>query len=141
MRRVLVPVDGSPGAEHAVRHVTALKQQGMELEVRLLHVAQALVPHDVPDIAAAGLEERLQNEDAERAFGAPRRLLGEAAMPCSTHLVTGDPAHDIASYAEVHDCTEIVMGTRGMGAVKNLVLGSVATKVVHLVKIPVTLVK
>jgi nucleotide-binding universal stress UspA family protein len=35
----------------------------------------------------------------------------------------------------------IVMGTRGMGGVAGLVLGSVATKVVHLSKVPVMLVK
>jgi nucleotide-binding universal stress UspA family protein len=35
----------------------------------------------------------------------------------------------------------IVMGTRGQGAVGNLLLGSVATKVIHLSKVPVTLVK
>ena len=33
------------------------------------------------------------------------------------------------------------MGTRGMGAMGNLILGSVATKVIHLVDVPVTLVK
>jgi nucleotide-binding universal stress UspA family protein len=35
----------------------------------------------------------------------------------------------------------IVMGTRGLGVVGGLVLGSIASKVVHLVKVPVTLVK
>ncbi len=35
----------------------------------------------------------------------------------------------------------IVMGTRGMGALANLALGSTATKVVHLAEVPVTLVK
>jgi nucleotide-binding universal stress UspA family protein len=38
-------------------------------------------------------------------------------------------------------CDGIVMGTRGMSAVGNLVMGSVATKVIHLTKLPVTLVK
>ncbi|MCE9642399.1 MAG: universal stress protein, partial [Betaproteobacteria bacterium] len=36
---------------------------------------------------------------------------------------------------------QIVMGTRGAGAVANMVLGSVATKVLHLVEVPVLLVK
>ncbi|MFN5167526.1 MAG: universal stress protein [Pseudomonadota bacterium] len=35
----------------------------------------------------------------------------------------------------------IVMGSRGMGALGNLAFGSVATKVVHLADVPVTLVK
>ena len=38
-------------------------------------------------------------------------------------------------------CELVVMGTRGRGAIHNMVLGSVATKVLHLVAVPVTLVK
>jgi nucleotide-binding universal stress UspA family protein len=33
------------------------------------------------------------------------------------------------------------MGTRGLGPIANLVIGSVATKVIHLVEVPVTLIK
>ena len=47
----------------------------------------------------------------------------------------------LAKRAEELGCDEIIMGTRGMGAIGNLVMGSVATKVVHLAGIPVTLVK
>ena len=47
----------------------------------------------------------------------------------------------IADSAEREGCDAIVMGTRGMGSIGSLMLGSVATKVVHLTKLPVTLVK
>ena len=47
----------------------------------------------------------------------------------------------IVKRPEELNCDGIVMGTRGMGAIGNLVMGSVATKVVHLTKLPVTLVK
>ncbi|MFN0302201.1 MAG: universal stress protein, partial [Burkholderiales bacterium] len=40
-----------------------------------------------------------------------------------------------------HHISEVVMGTRGLGSVSGLVLGSVATKIIHLVDVPVTLVK
>jgi len=39
------------------------------------------------------------------------------------------------------ECDAIIMGTRGMGSLANLVIGSVTTKVIHLVEVPVTLIK
>jgi nucleotide-binding universal stress UspA family protein len=53
----------------------------------------------------------------------------------------GDAAPEIARAAARTNCESIVMGSRGMGAVKNLVLGSTATKVIHLATVPVTIVK
>ena len=47
----------------------------------------------------------------------------------------------ITRKAEELNCDAIIMGTRGMGALGNLVMGSIATKVVHLTRLPVTLVK
>jgi len=38
-------------------------------------------------------------------------------------------------------CTQVVMGTRGLGKIANLVLGSVASRVLHLINVPLTLVK
>ena len=38
-------------------------------------------------------------------------------------------------------CGEIVMGTRGLGSVKNVFLATVAMKVLHLIRFPVTLIK
>jgi nucleotide-binding universal stress UspA family protein len=53
----------------------------------------------------------------------------------------GEPAPAIAAHVERHGADGVIMGTRGLGTVGGLVLGSVATKVIHLVECPVTLVK
>jgi nucleotide-binding universal stress UspA family protein len=47
----------------------------------------------------------------------------------------------VVRYAREQRCSLIAMGTRGMGSVANLLLGSVATKVIGLSGIPVLLVK
>jgi len=53
----------------------------------------------------------------------------------------GSPAETIDRVAREVGAYQIVMGTRGLGSLGNLFLGSVATKVVRLAQIPVTLVK
>ena len=141
MLRVLVPLDGSPSADRALRHALALYGKTDDLVVDLLHVQPQLVQRDVPDIAKAGLLERLELDAADRTFAPAKKLLDEARVRYSTRTALGDPAEEIAQHADVHGCGEIVMGTRGMGTVRNLLLGSVATKVLHLVKVPVVLVK
>ena len=47
----------------------------------------------------------------------------------------------IADCARDLQCDAIVMGTRGLGAIQTLLLGSVAVKVIHLADQPVTLIK
>jgi nucleotide-binding universal stress UspA family protein len=53
----------------------------------------------------------------------------------------GHAGETIAEYVRQQHCNAVIMGTRGLGSTRGLVLGSVATKVVHLVNVPVTLVK
>lgn len=141
MQRILVPVDGSPSSNHAVDHVIAHKKSGADVEVHLLHVQPSLMPSDVPDIAKPGLAERLAFDDADHAFATAKQHLEDSGVNYTTRTELGDPPSAIALYADVHGCDEIVMGTRGLGPLKNLLMGSVAMKVLHVVKVPVTLVK
>ena len=141
MQKILVPVDGSPSADRAVAHVISMTKSGIAAEVHLLHVQPPLELKDIPDIAQPGLVERLGFDEADKAFNNAKKLLAESGVRYSARTATGDPAHEIALYADVHACDQIVMGTRGLGRIKTLVLGSVATKVLHLVGVPVTLVR
>jgi nucleotide-binding universal stress UspA family protein len=50
-------------------------------------------------------------------------------------------AEVIANFAARTRCAEIIMGTRGLGRIRGLLLGSVTTKVIHLAAVPITLVK
>ena len=68
-------------------------------------------------------------------------LARNAGASFTTEIAVGEIAPILARRAEELHCDEIIMGTRGMSAIGNLVMGSVATKVVHLAAMPVTLVK
>ena len=81
------------------------------------------------------------HEEGESALRSAKQLLDEAGVGYTAVIRVGHIAETIADYAKQQRCDSLVMGTRGMGAIANLVLGSIATKVLHLVDIPVTLVK
>jgi len=59
----------------------------------------------------------------------------------STLVKAGLVAEAIAQVARDESINHIVMGTRGLGSIQGLLLGSVAMKVVHLAEVPITLIK
>jgi nucleotide-binding universal stress UspA family protein len=139
MNAILVPVDGSPGSLRAARHAARVARRARAV-VHLLNVEPPLDDYGmVGAYLSRQQHNRAMRERATAVLRRVRRMLGGGR--CETHAAIGDVAPTIVATARRLRCDSIVMGTRGMGAVGNLALGSVATKVVHLSRIPVTLVK
>jgi nucleotide-binding universal stress UspA family protein len=141
MRTLLVPVDGSKNALRAVRYAAAQSRHGPVT----LHIVNVEPPLDDYGMVRAYISRR-QHENAVMARAAgilarATRRLRSTRVRYRTHAVIGNAPVRIADLARRLKCDSIVMGTRGMSALGNLVLGSVATKVVHLAGIPITLVK
>ncbi len=95
-----------------------------------------MVPFDGSRSALRALEHALA-ELHGRADATARA----AGIGCVRHVRIGHPGEEIAACAAEQGCDAIIMGTRGMSAAAGLLLGSVATKVVHLAPVPVTLVR
>lgn len=75
------------------------------------------------------------------ALASARTMLDAAKVRYTPSVLIGPVAETIARFAREQGCDGIVIGTRGLGGVESLVLGSVSTKVIHLAEVPVTLVK
>ena len=89
-------------------------------------------------------EERINKhyyEEAMKILAPAEQLASEAGVRFTAKTLAGTPAQKIAECVDTEHCDHIVMGTRGLGNLGNLVLGSIATKVIHLVDVPVTVVK
>ena len=84
--------------------------------------------------------ERYYQEEGEKMLAAARRLLDAAGIKYVPHILIGQIAQTIVEHAHKSGCQMIYMGTRGMTAVSNVVMGSTATKVLHLADVPVVLV-
>ncbi|MDP1717458.1 MAG: universal stress protein [Burkholderiales bacterium] len=144
MLKVLMPVDGSEAALRAATQFAALAPQLQEAEVLLLNVQHPIALSDrVIDGRPSELRhlEAPLREAAEKLFSVTRKVLEAAGIAYTTHVEFADPATAIADYAHRHHCDLIVMGTRGLGAIAQITLGSVSNKVLHLTALPVMLVK
>jgi nucleotide-binding universal stress UspA family protein len=142
MRNLMVPIDGSETSIRALEHAIALAKERNGLELNLLNVHPDPIVYD--EIQVYVPMDRLIEEQRKRseALLAPAAEKAKAAgVAYTTEIESGDAATIIARRADALGCEGIVMGTRGMGAIANLLLGSVAAKVVHLANVPITLVK
>ncbi len=122
MTTVVVPLDGSPFAERALRAACSLAARHVSARVLLVRCA----PDDI--------------EDAQRNLD-DRASLFASVVEIETRLVaTGDPAGVILATAASEPDAVVCMATRGRGRIGTAVLGSVASEVVCQSTTPMVLV-
>lgn len=85
--------------------------------------------------------EQQEEEAAREALQEAVTVCQEAGVTYATCSERGAVAATINRVAHEEHVTQIVMGTRGLGGVRGMLLGSIATQLLHLADVPVTLVK
>lgn len=140
MKKILVPFDGSDTALRALHHAAALARDNPAVRLDLLHV---LDPTTARSYTALSPEEltRLAPDAFTRLMQPAREFLDAQGIPYQAHCRLGDPATQIADHVADAGSAAVVMGTRGLGPMENLTIGSVASRVVYYVQVPVTLIK
>ncbi len=138
---ILVPIDGSANSTHAVQYLIDRRANLTATEIHLLNVQLPIRSGESASETVLQGIRQIQDTAAAGALEEARRLLDRAGIAYRCNIKVGEAAETIAHYAHECGCDSIVMGTRGLGSIKSLVLGSVATKVIHLADVPVTLVK
>jgi nucleotide-binding universal stress UspA family protein len=142
MMRILLPVDGSAPSLRAVEHYLANRDWYKDVELHLLNV-QHPMPYGQRVSSVIG-HDKIAGYHREEGMAALKPAMGKldaAGIKYQYHIGVGDAAETIVEYARQKKCDRIYMGTRGMGSVSNVLLGSVATKVIALSDVPVLLVK
>ena len=140
MNVLLVPVDGSESSLNALRGALAMLN-GSNGQLHVISVQPPILSGNVKRFISSEIIDGYYAEEGEKSLEAARELLRGSDAAATISVQVGPVAETIVDYAKKHGCNHIVMGTRGMGRVKGLLLGSVTTKVLSLADIPVTLVK
>ena len=146
-RRLLIGVDGSPHARQAVAFVAALPPPRGG-RVRLLSVVEpirlpstGLLPSRMRAVVASEAAE-IGNERlaaARRQLAAAQARLERAGWRVRIEVRTGRPLDELLAAAHAADA--LVLGSRGVGAMERLLLGSVAEGAVSRAPVPVLVVR
>jgi nucleotide-binding universal stress UspA family protein len=139
--KILLAADGSVYTRHAVKFLIGNRGMfGAKPDLCLLHVRPPL-PGRATAVLARSAVNRYYSDETRKALSAAKRTLDRQRIPYSeTHLI-GDPGTAIAAYAKKGRFSVVIMGSHGQGALRNLVLGSVASKVLANCRVPVLIVR
>jgi nucleotide-binding universal stress UspA family protein len=135
---ILLSYDGSEHAQSAARIAGHLAREQEKPFLWLVVVVE-----DIPDL----IQEPYSSQMIAERTVAGQALIAKAAeivgegVEINQQLLFGNPAEGITSVAENRGCDLIVMGTRGLGPLRGLLLGSKAQRVISMARCPVLVVK
>ena len=140
--KLLIPLDGSPGAQRAVDYVIGHYDMFSEPpQLLLLNVQWKVATGNVKLFINQDTINDYYREQGMAALQSARDALDAAKLPYQYHISVGTPAESIAQYAKEQNVDQIVMCRQGQGGLQMFLLGSVVAKVLHLAACPVLLVK
>lgn len=138
-KKILLGVDGSVHSFKAAR-VAGEMARSMQADSLEVVICYELVPAYMGE---PFLEEAITARmlASEKTLETALQVIGSIPGELKTQILEGPPAEAILSVAEVNDNDLIVMGTRGLGRLAGLLLGSQSQKVVAHAHCPVLLVR
>lgn len=138
----LVPVDGADEISlKPVAWIIAHRDDWKALPaIHLLNVRRPL-SGDVSQFVNAEQVRDFHREEGLKALAAAKEKLEAAGIVPVLHVSVGDYAETIVDFADSRGCEQILLGTRGHTGLGGTLLGSVASKVTHLTKVPLLIVR
>ena len=144
--RILIPYDGSVGAERALDIAIGLARLcDAHLIVLTVYRHHSMLEASVSMVRGAlepggNLDEAMRSAARDAADHAKTRALDAGLKRVSAFIKPGQPARSIVAFAGEKGCDLIVVGSRGLGATEGYLLGSVSHKVTGLAECPVMVV-
>jgi nucleotide-binding universal stress UspA family protein len=137
----LVPVDGEDISLKPVAWIIAHRDEWKAVPTLHLLNVQHPLSGDISRFVNADQIRDFHREEGLKALAEAERQLKAAGIEPQLHVSIGDSAETIVDFADSRNCNQILLGTRGHTGLGGTLLGSVASKVAHLTKVPLLLVR
>ena len=136
-KKILIPLENSKADAAILHHIKPLAKM-MGASLLLMHVADGWVARNYERLNLAESEEI----KTDRAYlESVAKVLEGEGFEVGHGLAMGEPSDEIIKFARAHHVDLIAMSTHGHRFISDLLYGSTADKVRHLVDVPVLLVK
>ena len=138
--KILIAVDGSEVSYRALDAALFLSEK-LGSKITAIHVME-----NVPTVYIES--QKVLDELLEARKNESQKILDECSLiatkkgiTLTTNLLEGDPASTILEFSQSEKYDVIIIGSRGMGKFKELILGSVSSKVIHHSSCPILLIR
>lgn len=145
-KKILVPYDGSTGADAALDKAIGLARLcHATLLILTVYRHRAMLEASLSMVRGnvqlgGNLDEAMRASAREAADFAKAQALAAGLPKVQAFIKAGHPARTIVSFGEEKGCDLIVLGSRGLGSTEGYLLGSVSHKTTGLAKCPVLVV-
>ena len=136
-RRILVALDGSKNSIRGLNEAIYLARQCQAI-ITGIHVIPR-PPH--PAFRSPRYPEKPGLRTAQNIMDFSRRYCAQNGIMFEQKIAFGDPGFSIVKFAKDKNFDIIIIGARGVGALKEIFLGSVSNYVLHKTSLPVLVVK
>ncbi|WP_458120184.1 universal stress protein [Paenibacillus sp. Z6-24] len=137
-QHILLAADGSENSIRAAAEAVKIASLSPDAAVEILFAAD---PSKVKDeVLHSHTHDEIEFRRRQRLQSVEEVLTAAGLQPKVT-IINGDPGPSIVKYAAEHHADLIIIGTRGLNALQEFVLGSVSHKVVKRAHCPVLIVK
>ena len=133
IKKILVPLDGSKNSIRGLKTGVHLAKEH-EASLTVIHVVHASHKKELK-------QKKLEEEIPPEFILYAKNLAVKNAVPFYSRILAGDPGYSIVEYSNTHNIDVIVIGARGLSALKKIFLGSVSSYVMHKSKAAVMLIK
>jgi nucleotide-binding universal stress UspA family protein len=141
--KILLAVDGSKhslaAAQCLVEHADWYREKPA-VELVTVHLPLPKLPR-MGMVVGKNQIRRYYDEEGEACLAMAKKKLEVSGLEYRANILVGQVAESIVQHASKTRCDLIFIGTHGRTAAGNMLLGSTATKVLHIAKIPVLLAR
>ena len=138
--KILIAVDGSEVSYRAL-HAALFLSEKLGSKITAIHVMENVPPVYIESQKV--LDELLEarKNESQKILDECSLIATKKGITLTTNLLEGNPASTILEFSQSEKYDVIIIGSRGMGKFKELILGSVSNKVIHHSTCPILLIR